>query len=457
MDKHELDFFYQTMLRLINEDCNNEKVLDLKDSHAVRASMDEVLPIHGTTIEQVFSKFENSIVPNLNRNTDKKYGAFITGSGTHISIVAEAVKARYNQNMLKWINSPAANELEAIVIDWIAEFLFARQIKYGMLTSGGSMSNFLALHFALSEHYPERATSGVGNHQFKIYCSTESHSSIPRAAVFLGLGRSCVSAIPVDEHQRIVVRELESTIKDDIEKGFTPLAVIGNAGTTNTGAIDSLTELGQIAQKYNAWFHVDGAYGLPAIRIERLKHKFDGVEMADSISINPHKWLFVNFESSAILLKEEPRDIHENPEYLEDIVDTGNETAKHTIELTKEFRALKVWFTLKYFGVEKIVSFIENDIAMANYFSDQLKGTGSFETIKQELSIVCFRYYSTDCSDRQLDEINNALLKKITVEGKVFVTGTKLRGRSYLRIYFGNPNRTEVDVDEVVQVILEGV
>lgn len=432
-----------------------EKVLGSNDPSVVRENLSFDFPESGQSFESILTDFENQVEPFLNRNDSSQFGAYITGSGNKIAAFAEFIKAWFNQNGLKWNNSPIASELEQLVIKWVAEFVKLPEHSRGFLTSGGSMSNLMALHLALASRFPERETEGLGSQKFTVYCSNQTHSSIDRAMVFLGLGRDQLRKIDINDSFQIQTDLLRKAIQEDIENGLTPLAVIGNAGTTNTGSLDDFEALAGICQEFGIWFHVDGAYGLPAVRLPELEHRFKGVGKADSVIINPHKWMYVPFEASCVLVKDIPQAIHFSPDYLF----TENpgerwESSTHTIELSKEFRSLKVWFTMKYFGAEGITSFVEKDIRQIELLAQKLSEIPHIEVEPEHaLSILCFRYFNPAKSEEENERINIEAVRRIETEGNIFITGTRLRGSTYLRVYFGNPERTDDDVERMVEVI----
>ncbi|WP_370087240.1 aspartate aminotransferase family protein [Ekhidna sp.] len=450
--KDYLDQAWQMIQR--NGFDNPKKVLLKNEPTEIKQLLSQDLPINPTDFSNLITDFEQQILPGLNYNTSPNFGAYITGSGNKVGALADFLKSFYNQNGLKWNNSPITSELEQLVIRWVAEFCMVADHNTGVLTSGGSMSNLMSIHFALAKKYPNREMNGLfGSYKFTVYSSDQTHSSIDRAMVFLGLGRNQLRKIQTNDHFHIDIDALEKAIMDDLKAGNVPLVVIGNAGTTNTGSIDPLNEIAEVAKKYDIWFHVDGAYGLPAIRLPELSSQFQGVEKADSIIINPHKWMYVPFEASCVLLKEIPEAIHFSPDYLftENPGDRW-ESSNHTIELSKEFRALKVWFTLKYYGVNQLTSYIKHDINMIQYLAEKLATDFQVEP-NHDLSILCFRYDDPSKDDIDNERINIEALRTIESEGNIFITGTKLHGKTHLRVYYGNPERTEEDVDYMVDVI----
>ena len=445
-----------SMLEANEHDAPNHPILSTNDPDEIRKSLDHSLPLKEDGFGNVLKAFKRQVLPYINRNTDPRFGAYITGSGNRMAAIAEFIKAFYNQNGLKWNNSPICSELEQLVIKWVSEFIHLPDHNKGVLTSGGSMSNLMVLHFAIAAKFPKREMTGFyGNKPLTVYCSNQTHSSIDRAMVFLGLGRDHLRKIDVVGDYRIDVSKLRETIEKDLASGFQPLAIVGNAGTTNTGSIDPLNDLADLAAEYNLWYHVDGAYGLPAIRVPSYEHFFRGVERADSVIINPHKWMYVPFEASCVLLKNIPKAIHYSPDYLfTENADERWESSEHTIELSKEFRALKIWFTMKYYGADKLTHFVEHDILMTSYLADHI---GVLNKIvidpHHPLSILCFRYEDPDLNSAENDNINIKMIRLIESRGNVFITGTRLKGRIHLRVYFGNPERKKEDVDRLVEEI----
>jgi aromatic-L-amino-acid decarboxylase len=450
------DYLSKVLDLIESNELGREQVLPTNRVAKIRSALDTKFPKYGQDFPSILKDLEDQVLPFLNRNTDSRYAAFITGSGNPIGAIAEYIKGHYNQNSLKWNSSPIASELERLVIHWIAAFIDQPAFNIGFLTSSGSMSNFLAVHFAFAAAFPNREMEGIyGIPRVRVYGSDQTHSSVERALVFLGIGRDNLVEIPVNDQFEIQVDVLRAAIKKDKESGYHPLMVIGNAGTTNTGSIDDLNALAEVAAEFKLWYHVDGAYGLPAIRLPQLKAAFLGTAAADSITVNPHKWMYVPFEASSILLKEMPQAINFAPAYLQDDAKDRWESSSQTVELSKEFRALKVWFTLKYYGVEQLVNFIRQDIELVQYMAGLLSATHLFVVEPcHPLSILCFRIHSDDLLESENEKRNIDAVKTIESEGKYFLTGTKLRGQTYLRVYFGNPNRTRKDVDALVKYLV---
>lgn len=455
MTNDELRHNILSTLKVLFERSETKRSLQ-KTPSELKEELFDSLPEHASGFEEVLIELEEKVIPHLNQNTDPSYAAYITGSGHRISVIADVVKAYFNQNSLKWNNSPIASELEQLVLKWTADFLGVSDFRKGVLTGSGSMSNFLAIHFALAHHFPDREEQGLPKDvQPVVFCSAETHSSVERAMVFLGLGRASLQKIPVNEGFQIDIDGLEESL-NQLQPEQKPIMLIGNAGSTNTGSVDDLRALAAIARKHGMWYHVDGAYGLPAARVDTLKHHFTGFEEADSITVNHHKWLFVNFEASCVLVRDFPNTFTFNPAYLTDFEAGRWESSSQTVDLSKEFRALKIWFTFKYLGAERISEYISHDVQMTQYFAAELEKTGIFEVEPTHpLSIVCFRVNLKGMTGEENRQLTRKTIEAIEKDNRIFLTGTRLHGEPYIRAYFGNPERTQADVDYMVEVLRE--
>jgi glutamate/tyrosine decarboxylase-like PLP-dependent enzyme len=295
-----------------------------------------------------------------------------------------------------------------------------------------------------------------------VYVSEQGHSSIDKGMDMLGLGKKYLRKIPVDDDFRINLELLEEAIIEDKAKGFLPSCIVGIAGTTNTGSVDPLRALGELAQKHNLWYIIDGAYGLPGAGTELVGEQFDGLELADSILLNPHKWFFVPFEAACVIVKNKEH-LRNTFSMVPDYLRGGTEQSDRedlmdfNLQLTKDFKALKVWMTFKTYGAEKLRAAIENDCLLARYAKETIDASQDFELLAPvALSIVCFRYIGSGSStSAALDSINNRLLQLIEEDGRVFFAGTKIKGHTSLRINLTNHRRTSADIDYLFKVLRE--
>lgn len=430
----------------------------------IQAIFDEPLPGEGSEAEELLETIRTKVFETSNFNPSPNYYGYITGGGNQAAILAEILRNALNQNNLKWHSAPANSEIEKIVIRWICDFIGYPQDAAGVLVSGGSVANFLNLAVMRKVKCPiDMANEGMYNAPvMTVYVSEQGHSSIDKGMDMLGMGKKYLRKIPVDKNLRIDLELLEQAINEDRERGFLPSCIVGIAGTTNTGSVDPLRALGEVAQKHNLWYIIDGAYGLPGAGTDLVGDQFDGLDMADSILLNPHKWFFVPFEVACVIVKnkEHLRDTFSMvPDYLrggkeqsdrEDLMD-------YNLQLTKDFKALKVWMTFKTYGAEQLQKAIENDCVLARYAADTIKKSNDFELLAPvPLSIVCFRYIGGGGhSNDDLDGLNNRLLKLIEEDGRVFFAGTKIKGQTSLRINLTNHRRTAADIDYLFNVLRE--
>lgn len=425
---------------------------------------DEKMPEEGIDIEALLKIVESDIFDRSNLNIHPNYYAYITGGGNQVAIIAELLRTALNQNNLKWHSAPANTEIEKIVLHWISEFIGYGTDSIGVLASGGAVANFLAMAVARKNMAPfDIAEEGLaGGPKMVYYASAEGHSSIDKGADMLGIGRKYVRKIPAKADYTINTTALITQIEADKKAGLLPICVVGIAGTTNTGAIDPLDELADICAKYNLWFHVDAAYGGPAAKSSLSDWRFKGMDRADSLIINPHKWLFIPFEAAALLVRKESHlrnTFSLIPPYLRYGQDEHRtDLMEYNLQLTKDFKALKIWMTFKAYGAKAIRTSIDRDIELARYLESQILASDDFELLAPvHLSIVCFRYNpnSLNLNEEQLNKINRQILEEIEADGRVFFTGTQLNGKTSLRACCINHRREKKHIDILMTVIRE--
>ncbi len=410
--------------------------------------------------EKVLDYLEKHLLKTSNFNPSPNYYGYITGGGNQIGVISEFLKSALNQNNLKWHSAPGNTEIEKIVIQWIANFIGYPKNCGGVLVSGGSVANLINLA-VMRKVKGNKNIKSKGIYQSKImrvYVSDEAHSSIDKGMDILGLGLENLVKIKTDKFFKINTKILEDQIKKDFEIGYLPIGIVGIAGTTNTGSVDPLNELSEIAKKYKLWYMVDAAYGGPAAKIDRKL--FKGIEKADSLLINPHKWFFVPFEVACVMVKKKKNlknTFNLIPEYLTGGIDKNEreDLMNYSIQLSKDFKALKVWMTIKVYGTSILKKAILNDIKMAKYAYNIAKGSHEFYPIhKPELSIFCFQYVPSK-KNINTNLINKKIISLIEKDGRVFLSGTIINKENVLRINCTNHRRRKEDIDFLFTVLKE--
>ena len=396
-------------------------------------------------------------IVRLSRVQNGRFFGYVLGSGDPVGAVADLLASVLNQNVTAWRSGPAAVTIEQTVVNWLSQAIGCPGFR-GHLTGGGSSANLMALAMARETNAPANekgvAQGGV------VYASNEIHMSIPKSVALLGIGRDHLRLIATDEGFRMIPEELERHILQDKAAGRNPLAIVASAGTVNTGAIDPLREIAQIAHRHGAWFHIDGAYGALAAISER--RKFDGLELADSISLDPHKWLYQPLDCGCLLYRSPEvaqKTFAHSGDYAraltEDPVE-GFAFFEESLELSRRFRALKLWLSLRYHGVSAFRQSITKDLSQARRLAHAIGKESKLEVLAPvELSAVCFRYRGErTSSEEELNCFNLTLLKRIVARGRIYLSNASLRGKFSLRACIVNHRTKDVDVDSVIPEVL---
>ncbi|HLN99613.1 MAG TPA: pyridoxal-dependent decarboxylase [Pyrinomonadaceae bacterium] len=440
------------------------------------------LPLEAVPLETLLNDCR-VIIENSRHNGHPRFFGYVASPANAPGAFADLIASALNANVTSWRSGPAATEIERTVVNWLATLIgyaAPNLSAHGLLTSGGSLANLTALLIAhRTRSGGDVANTGLWNSgtRMTIYASDQIHMSIPKAADILGLGRAQVRLVPCDDHFRIDLAALRQAISADIKSGLQPFCVVASAGTVNTGAIDPLYELAQVAAEFKLWFHIDGAYGALAALDESKRTLFRGLELADSISLDPHKWLYVPIDAGCLLFRDEAKARaafnFEGADYIK--VHEQNEDEafafwNYGTELSRRFRALKIWLTLRYFGVRRLANAITEDIAVAAYLGEQVKAAKDFELLASpELSICCFRYvpsaYQTGlqlASEEQtrrvaakLDDLNMQIMNRVQRGGRAYLSSATIRGRFALRVCITNFRTSRADIDETLNIIRE--
>jgi aromatic-L-amino-acid decarboxylase len=393
-------------------------------------------------------------VIEASRAQGPRFFGYVLGSGEPIAAGADLLASVLNQNVTAWRSGPAAASLEHLVVGWLADSIGCAGFK-GSLTGGGSSANLMALAMAREARSPanEQGVREAGT----VYASEQVHMSVAKSVALLGIGRDNLRLIRCDKQFRIRTDLLRQSIAGDVRAGNRPVAIIGSAGTVSTGSIDPLVELAEIAKQTGAWFHVDGAYG--ALAAIARPEQFAGMYLADSVSLDPHKWLYQPLDCGCLLFRDSAqarrtfsftgdyaKSLQENP--LEDFA-----FFDESLELSRRFRALKLWLSLRYHGLSGFRQQIENDLRCAQLLAALIDAEAELELLAPvPLSAVCFRYVprSASVDDSQLDELNLRILRDVQRRGRVYVSNATIHGKFALRACIVNHRTTTADVEEVV-------
>src|SRR5437868_1755334 len=426
-------------------------------------SIDAELSAEGVPLDQLMAECRR--VMDLSRhNGHPRFFGYVASPSTPIGAYADLIASALNANITCWRSGPAGTEIERMVVRWLGSLIAYDNDAIGLLTSGGSMANTIALLIASRRKSGEEmAQKGLWNSgpAMTLYASEEVHMSVAKAADILGFGREQVRVIGCDERQRMRVDVLRQRIDADLREGLRPFCVAASAGTVNTGAVDPLAELANLAREFDLWFHVDGAYGAPAVLDERKKHLFSGLERADSLSLDPHKWLYVPVDAGCLLFRDDAAAAAFSTEDADYIKTHGytNEEAfafwDYGIELSRRFRALKVWLTLQYYGSRRIAEAISDDISLAAYLGELVDTADDFELLAPvELSICCFRCVPRrGMSDAELDRLNERIMELVQKGGRAYLSNATVNGRFALRACITNFRTTKNDIEETITVV----
>ena len=405
-------------------------------SREIRSGLDWKLPIKGTDLDSLLKVFRETIVPFSRQNAHPRMFGYVQSPGTPIGAFADLLASTLNANLTIWRSAPAPVELERLTIDWIRQILGFAPEAGGLFVSGGSMANLAAVAAA-------RQTKQHSLGHLRLYTSSATHFSIIKAAALLGIGRQNVQHIAVDERFRMRVDDLVAKITADLDAGYVPFCVVGNAGTVDTGAVDPLREIRDVANRFQLWMHVDGSYGAFAILADSVRKLFAGMEQADSIALDPHKWLYLPVDVGCVIYRdpEAARSAFaQEAEYTRMFGEEADEAFvcwDYGPELSRRFRALKVWMLLKGVGLDQLSDTIEGNLACARYLESMVQASDDFEMVAPvELSIFCFRHVPTQLrnqSTQQIDAFNERLLVALQQDGSSYLSNTTLNGRFALR------------------------
>jgi glutamate/tyrosine decarboxylase-like PLP-dependent enzyme len=428
-----------------------ERVSGRMSRTELESRLRQPLPEEPASEEQIFRQLEDDVLAAMSHVDHPRFFAYVPGPNNFVGAMADALVAGFNVFAGAWPVASGPAQIELVTIDWLRQLCGLPEGAGGLFTSGGSIANLTALTVARQLKLGDDFARGV------IYYSDQTHSSIDRGLRTIGIREEQIRRLASDDDLCLSVHELERHILADRAAGLLPFCVIANAGTTNTGAVDPLVELGELCRRESLWLHVDGAYGAAAVLSDKGRTLLRGIEYADSITLDPHKWLFQPFEIGCLLVRDRRvlrQTFHILPEYLRDSERDEEEVnfRDYGIQLTRGFRALKLWMSLKLFGARAFRDAVAWGIELAEIAERELRSTGCWEIVTHAcLGIVSFRYSLPKLSLRDADAITQALPEKMYADGFAMLSSTELKGRIALRLCTINPRTSAEDVKETVR------
>ena len=427
---------------------------------------DEPLPENPTSLDDILNRFREHIGPNSMMVPSPRYFGQFNPTPLPIGVWADALSSALNQNAGAWRNGPASAMIEARVIRWLCDLIGYGSASYGTLASGGSEANLLGLKCARDSVSDSICQQGLRTApgDLVVYASEQCHYSIDKSADLLGLGRSGARKIATDDRFHIRVADLREAIKIDRDAGRVPCCIVGVAGTTSTGVIDPLEELAEVARENDCWYHVDAAYGAPLAFSEKHKDKLRGLTLADSITFDPHKWMFVPFACGATLVKDGGRVLRDafdmSPEYLSEDrggSDVAFDFFRYGQMGTRRFNSLKLWMCMKFMGRSGYAATVERQCSLVNYLADRLDAMADFKRVGEvETAVCCFKYLPPGVeklTDHEVDRLQMRLQQIIEKGGEAWMTTTVLKGRRALRVNVNSFLTEKRHLDDLVELL----
>lgn len=425
----------------------------------IKKQLPESAPITGENMEDIFSDVDKIIMPGMTHWNHPNFMAYFNSTASLPAILGDFLSTAFNTNAMIWKTSPASTELEEVVLNWFREMLQLPKKFFGIIYDLASVSSMHAIAAAREEAKQKYENYDIT--KIRLYCSEQAHSSIEKGAITLGLPLESVIKIKTDEQFRMIPSALNDAVIKDLQKNLQPFCVVATVGTTSTTSIDPVNEIVKISKAHNLWLHVDAAHAGSAAIVPEVRSILSGVEDADSMVVNPHKWLFVPIDLS-VLYTSKPQVIKKAfsivPEYLK--TDEESEVINYMdygIQLGRKFRSLKLWFLIRYFGVEGLQNIIREHLRLGELFADFIDRHQNFERLAPTpLSTVCFRAVPNKSMNKnEINEFNKKLMDEINDSGKLFLSHTKLNGKFTIRLTISGIRTTEDHVLNAWDLIKE--
>jgi aromatic-L-amino-acid decarboxylase len=437
---------------------------DLRPGDVIR-QLPSSPPDEGESFDAIWQDFRRLILPAMTHWNHPGWFAYFPGNNSPASVLGEMLTATLGAQCMSWATSPAATELEQVTLEWLRRMLGLPNEFVGVIQDTASTATLVALLSArerATEHRSGSKGLAAEDGRLTVYASTEAHSSVEKGVKLSGVGLEQFRRIPVDAEYAIRPELLDQAIRNDRASGYLPACVVATVGTTSSTAIDPLPAIAAICRRHGVWLHVDAAYAGPAAMVPELRSLFAGIEQADSLVFNPHKWMLVNFDCSAYYVRDRDallRTFQITPEYLRTVQDAQVVNFRDWgIQLGRRFRALKLWFVIRHYGVNGLRELIRKHVTLARELADWVAKSSRFELMAPvRFGLVCFRYRPSDpvAEGKQIDELNRLLLARINQTRRVHLTHTMLGGRYVLRLVIGQRLTEREHVEEAWRLINE--
>jgi len=435
----------------------NRPVTEFSTPERLDALLDDPLPEQGTDYDEVLDHLQGEVLGAMSRTDHPRFFAFVPGPSNFVSAMADTLASGFNVFAGAWTAGAGPAQIERLTIDWLAQLCGLPETAGGLFVNGGSEANLLALRVARKVLLADDIAGAV------VYASDQTHVCVTRALEILGFSSGQLRVLPSDDDYRLSMGALREAVAADRARGLRPFCVVANVGTTNTGAVDPLPDLANFCRSEGLWLHADGAYGAGAVLCRQGKEILAGLEAVDSLTLDPHKWLFQPYEIGCVLLRDREclRDsfrIMPGPQRdncMKDVRDGERETnfADFGIQVTRNFRALKLWMSLKVFGLAAFRDAVARGFELAEYTERVLRCSPRWEVVTPaQLGVVTFRYRpEQDMSDEELGRLNEKIAESLSRDGFARISSARLRGRVVLRMRTTNPRTTEADIRETLQ------
>ena len=465
MDSQEFRDLGHQVVDLLSDYLGNiehKRVFPDIEPREVNQLFSESLPDDAAPPEAVLREVEDKLLPNCTNVGHPGYMGLITPSPNPVGVIADFICSALNQNIGAYSIGPAAVAMERRVVRWLTDLCGYDQNGGGNLTSGGMMANFIGLKIGRDAVTRDEAQQAGIHDRWAVYASEERHVSVDKAVDCVGLGRNALRALPTDADFQVRLDALEDAIAQDKKNGIRPMCIVGIFGTTNTGAVDDIRALRRIADREGMWLHVDAAYGGGMLLSREWPMRNRGLELADSITIDPHKWFYAPLDAGAVLVKDHRRltaSFGMKPSYLTDEFDAANERYQfyvHGFEQSRRFRGLKVWMSFKRYGARQIGDWIDNNVRQARHLYELADRHPDFEPASRPpMSAICIRYKGAGLDEPASKKLHADVAQRIEQSGKFWISTTELKGKTWFRINPVNFRTRQEHMDQLFALLRE--